>query len=262
MSADERATHVYEPPAPRARSRPSPRGCSASCGCCRCSTRCGRRSIRPRTRRASSSPRRWTLDNFVAAWHAAPFARYFANTMHAGDDGARRAARARHARRRTRSRASSSRAATSRSGSCCVQLMIMPDVLIVENYRTMTALGLRDTILAIGAAVHGERVRHLPAAPDVQDGPARARRGGARRGLLAAADAVARVRAARAPDLPRVRAGLGVVPLEQLPVAADHHQLGRDAAGDGRACRCSRRPTRASTGRSSPPRRCCRPGRC
>jgi sn-glycerol 3-phosphate transport system permease protein len=31
-----------------------------------------------------------------------------------------------------------------------VQLMVMPDVLIVENYRTMTFLGLKDTILAIG----------------------------------------------------------------------------------------------------------------
>ncbi|HEY5307012.1 MAG TPA: carbohydrate ABC transporter permease, partial [Casimicrobiaceae bacterium] len=31
-----------------------------------------------------------------------------------------------------------------------VQLMVMPDVLIVENYRTMTALGLKDTILGIG----------------------------------------------------------------------------------------------------------------
>src|SRR5690554_5525335 len=31
-----------------------------------------------------------------------------------------------------------------------LQLMIMPDVLIVENYRTMTWLGLRDTIFAIG----------------------------------------------------------------------------------------------------------------
>jgi sn-glycerol 3-phosphate transport system permease protein len=31
-----------------------------------------------------------------------------------------------------------------------VQLMVMPDVLIVENYRTMGALGLKDTILAIG----------------------------------------------------------------------------------------------------------------
>ena len=31
-----------------------------------------------------------------------------------------------------------------------VQLMIMPDVLIVENYRTMSRLGLVDTILGIG----------------------------------------------------------------------------------------------------------------
>ena len=28
--------------------------------------------------------------------------------------------------------------------------MIMPDVLIVENYRTMSRLGILDTILAIG----------------------------------------------------------------------------------------------------------------
>ncbi len=31
-----------------------------------------------------------------------------------------------------------------------VQLMIMPDVLIVENYRTMSRLGLLDTIFAMG----------------------------------------------------------------------------------------------------------------
>ena len=31
-----------------------------------------------------------------------------------------------------------------------LQLMIMPDVLIVENYRTMSALGIVDTIPAIG----------------------------------------------------------------------------------------------------------------
>jgi sn-glycerol 3-phosphate transport system permease protein len=30
-----------------------------------------------------------------------------------------------------------------------VQLMVMPDVLIVENYRTMSALGLKDTIVAM-----------------------------------------------------------------------------------------------------------------
>jgi sn-glycerol 3-phosphate transport system permease protein len=31
-----------------------------------------------------------------------------------------------------------------------LQLMVMPDVLIVENYSTMNSLGLRDTILAVG----------------------------------------------------------------------------------------------------------------
>jgi sn-glycerol 3-phosphate transport system permease protein len=31
-----------------------------------------------------------------------------------------------------------------------LQLMVMPDVLIVENYRTMTTLGLKDTITGIG----------------------------------------------------------------------------------------------------------------
>jgi sn-glycerol 3-phosphate transport system permease protein len=31
-----------------------------------------------------------------------------------------------------------------------LQLMIMPDVLIVESYRTMTAAGIVDTIPAIG----------------------------------------------------------------------------------------------------------------
>ena len=31
-----------------------------------------------------------------------------------------------------------------------VQLMVMPDILIVENYRTMNFLGLLDTITAIG----------------------------------------------------------------------------------------------------------------
>jgi sn-glycerol 3-phosphate transport system permease protein len=31
-----------------------------------------------------------------------------------------------------------------------MQLMVMPDILIVENYSTMNMLGLRDTILSIG----------------------------------------------------------------------------------------------------------------
>jgi sn-glycerol 3-phosphate transport system permease protein len=36
-----------------------------------------------------------------------------------------------------------------------LQLMIMPDVLIIENYRTMAAMGLIDTIVAIGMPYFG-----------------------------------------------------------------------------------------------------------
>ncbi len=60
----------------------------------------------------------------------------------------------------------------SRPRSCCsrvvlLQLMVMPDVLLVENYRTLVQLHLADTILAIALAVSGVRVRHFPAAADV-----------------------------------------------------------------------------------------------
>jgi sn-glycerol 3-phosphate transport system permease protein len=91
----------------------------------------------------------WTLDNFAAAWRAAPFARYFANTMLLVTMvlvaqlvlvtlAAYAFARFEFPGRNIA------------FGLVLVQLMIMPDVLIVENYRTMTLLGLRDTILAIG----------------------------------------------------------------------------------------------------------------
>ena len=90
-----------------------------------------------------------TLDNFVNAWHAAPFARYFVNTVILVTMvlvaqlvlvtlAAYAFARFEFPGRNVM------------FALVLVQLMIMPDVLIVENYRTMTALGLKDTILAIG----------------------------------------------------------------------------------------------------------------
>ena len=90
----------------------------------------------------------WTLENFVRVWNAAPFARYFLNTF----------------------------ALVSLVLACqlvictlaayafvmfpfrgsgalfmlvLVQLMVMPEVLLVENYRTLAALGLLDTKLGI-----------------------------------------------------------------------------------------------------------------
>ncbi len=90
-----------------------------------------------------------TLDNFFEAWSQAPFARYFLNTFLlvtsilaaqfvlctlAGYAFARFAFRGRDLA----------------FALVLVQLMIMPEVLIVENYRTMSRLGLVDTIAGIG----------------------------------------------------------------------------------------------------------------
>lgn len=89
-----------------------------------------------------------TLANFVAAWHAAPFARYFLNTVLlvilvlAGQLVLCTLAAYAFARYRFPGR-------QLLFALVLVQLMVMPDVLLVENYRTMTALGLKDTIVAI-----------------------------------------------------------------------------------------------------------------
>jgi sn-glycerol 3-phosphate transport system permease protein len=89
-----------------------------------------------------------TLNNFVQAWNAAPFARYFLNTfllvtLILGCQlvlctlAAYAFARFEFAGREVA------------FALVLTQLMIMPDVLIVENYRTMTRLGIVDSIPAI-----------------------------------------------------------------------------------------------------------------
>jgi sn-glycerol 3-phosphate transport system permease protein len=99
------------------------------------------------TRLALAAP--LTLDNFRRAWEAAPFARYFLNSFMlvtmvlaaqlvlctlAGYAFARFEFPGKDAA----------------FVLVLVQLMIMPDVLIVENYRTLGHLGLLDSIPAIG----------------------------------------------------------------------------------------------------------------
>jgi sn-glycerol 3-phosphate transport system permease protein len=89
-----------------------------------------------------------TLQNFVRAWHQAPFARYYLNTLMlvsmilvaqlilctlAAYAFARFAFKGRDLA----------------FFLVLLQLMIMPDVLIVENYRMVSALGVLDTIPAI-----------------------------------------------------------------------------------------------------------------
>lgn len=99
------------------------------------------------TRFALAAP--LTLDNFRRAWEAAPFARYFLNTtllvamvlavqLVLGTLAAYAFARYQF------------RGRNIAFALVLVQLMIMPDILVVENYKTMARLGLVDTLLAIG----------------------------------------------------------------------------------------------------------------
>jgi len=90
-----------------------------------------------------------TLANFVTAWQAAPFARYFLNTVLL-------VSIVLAAQLVLTTLAAYALARFEFPGRnmlfalVLVQLMVMPDVLIVENYRTMSVLGLKDTIAGIG----------------------------------------------------------------------------------------------------------------
>jgi len=90
-----------------------------------------------------------SLENFAKAWQAAPFARYFLNTVML-------VTMVLAAQLVLVTLAAYAFARFEFPGRqvlfalVLVQLMVMPDVLLVENYRTMAGLGLKDTILAIG----------------------------------------------------------------------------------------------------------------
>ncbi|MBM3564600.1 MAG: carbohydrate ABC transporter permease [Alphaproteobacteria bacterium] len=90
-----------------------------------------------------------TLENFSRAWEYAPFARYFLNTFIL-------VTMTLAAQFVLCTLAGFAFARFDFAGKniafalVLVQLMIMPEVLIVENYRTMSRLGLVDTILGIG----------------------------------------------------------------------------------------------------------------
>ena len=90
-----------------------------------------------------------TLENFAAVWQAAPFARYFANTfllisfILAGQMAVSTLAAFAFAR-------FAFRGCGIAFSAVLLQLMVLPEALMVENYRTVAALGLVDTIPAIG----------------------------------------------------------------------------------------------------------------
>jgi sn-glycerol 3-phosphate transport system permease protein len=90
-----------------------------------------------------------TLDNFARAWAAAPFARYFVNTIAL-------VAMILACQLVLSTLAAYAFARYTFFGKnvlfalVLVQLMVMPDILLVENYKTMARLGLVDTLWAIG----------------------------------------------------------------------------------------------------------------
>ena len=90
-----------------------------------------------------------TLANFARAWEAAPFARYFLNTtllvvmILAAQLVLSTLAAYAFARYEFRGRDIA-------FSLVLVQLTVMPDLLLVENYRTMASLGLIDSLFAIG----------------------------------------------------------------------------------------------------------------
>jgi len=90
-----------------------------------------------------------TLDNFRAAWQAAPFGRYFVNTVLmvsmtlAAQLVICSLAAYAFARYRFLGR-------SLLFSLVLVQLLVMPNVLLVENYRTMAQLGLVNHLVAIG----------------------------------------------------------------------------------------------------------------
>ena len=89
-----------------------------------------------------------TLENFSRAWAAAPFARYFLNTfmlvtLILGSQLVLCTLAAYAFARHTFPGSGIAFALV------LAQLMIMPDVLIVENYKTMNKLGILDSIPAI-----------------------------------------------------------------------------------------------------------------
>lgn len=89
-----------------------------------------------------------TFDNFLEAWQAAPFALYFANTVIMTllilVANLILCTLVAYAFVRYRFRASGLL-----FGLIMIQLLITPDILIVENFNTLAKLGLTDTIIGI-----------------------------------------------------------------------------------------------------------------
>jgi ABC-type glycerol-3-phosphate transport system permease component len=166
-----------------------------------------------------------TLENFARAWQAAPFARYLLNTTLLVTlilcSQLVLCTLASYAFVRYEFRGKNVLFAL-----VLVQLMIMPDILLVENYKTMSKLGLIDTLFGIGLPYFASAFAIFFAATNLQKHSQRI--GGSRHdgGRKHHANLVACLRTAGEAGLRGVRVGFSKLPLEQFSLATCGHQLG------------------------------------
>ena len=165
-----------------------------------------------------------TLENFRVAWDQAPFARYFVNTFMLVTS----ILAAQFVLCTLAAYAFARSAFYGKSVAfvfVLLQLMIMPEVLIVENYTTMAKLNLVDTITGVGlptwqaplvSSCCGRPSRQFRRNWRMRHGLRVAAASGPAEGLCAAGEA----------DICRLRAGVGELPLEQFSVASCDYQFG------------------------------------
>lgn len=172
-----------------------------------------------------------TLTNFSEAWVQAPFARYFLNTtvlvtmILFGQIVLGTFAAFAFARLEFRGRGIL-------FSLVLMQLMIMPDILLVENYKTMRDLGLVDTILAIGLPYMASGFgifllrQTFMTIPQELDDAAR----------IEGTSILGRIWRLYMPlgetNLFGLRLGFGLGALEQFSLAADYHQFRGNTPSD------------------------------
>ena len=154
-----------------------------------------------------------TLSNFTEAWKAAPFALYFLNTVILITTvlvaNLILCTLVAYAFVRYRFRW-----AGILFGLVMVQLLISPEILIVENHLTLSTIGMTDTIIGIAPALFDLGLRDLSFAADFHDRPEVIGRGCADRGgerLVGPLDGLC---PAGAPGLSGLRACLDQFPLQ------------------------------------------------
>ena len=116
------------------------------------------------------------------------------------------------------------------------QMMIAPEVLILPNYSLMVKLGLNDTRLGIALPFFASRDGNTDRPTDDQDDSDRAGGGCAGRGCILFTDHLACVCPAFETGVCFLWHDFGLLPVEQLPLAARYDGFCRQTSAVPRTC--------------------------